>query len=243
MGLRKVKTDDENRRIQRAHDIEAQKQLKQIHLAKLMFSPNQDSSKVTGPTMSNTDKLKSGSNLSMKQSQTEYNHLNATIAKTRKISPEDAVISMEKEYESPDLLAKQKRYQSHAVIQDVNNSDEEKSSTEIQNQNKTANNYRRNLKNKRTRYNPMRDPNFNLNSPEFINQDRRNSGFTKSQLQEFDNILQVRFQENSPSPEVLDETDIGDANEIPSYAEESLVEREQKVFYRKRYHPGKNSQT
>ena len=145
-----------------------------------MFYTTQDFSKVTGPTLSNTDKKKSGSNLSIKLSTSEYNNLNATIAKTRKGTPDDAMLSMEKEYESPDLLAKQKRYQSHAVIQDVNNSDEEKSSTEIQAQNKTANNFRGNAKNKKTRYNPMRDPNFDMNNPEFINPDRRNSGFTKS---------------------------------------------------------------
>jgi hypothetical protein len=79
------------------------------------------------------------------------------------------------------------------VIQDVNNSDEEKSSTEVKKQNKTGYDGRNQAKKKkRTRYNPARDPNFDKNAPEYINLDRRNSAFTKSELQKFDKQMLVR---------------------------------------------------
>lgn len=114
----------------------------------------------------------------------------------------------------PCMRAKQRQYQSHAVIQDVNNSDEEKSSTELQGQNKTVNRVKKkNSKKKRQRYNPARDPNFDLNSPEFINPDRRNSAFTKSELMTFNNQLHSRPRKgSSPSPEVIDESDTGNAD-------------------------------
>ena len=45
---------------------------------------------------------------------------------------------------------------------------------------------------KRTRYNPMRDPGFDLNAPEFVNHDRRNSAFSKSELQHFDQAMRMK---------------------------------------------------
>ena len=39
---------------------------------------------------------------------------------------------------------------------------------------------------KKTRYNPARDPDFDLDAPEYINPDRRNSIFSASELQRFD---------------------------------------------------------
>lgn len=210
---------------------------------------------MTGPT-SNTEMQKYGSSTLTKQSASEYQLLNMTLSKQKKNSPEDF---KPVEYLNPQIFetgadsasylkAKQRQYQSQAVIEDVNNSDEEKSSTEVKKQNKTHYEARNQKKKKRrTRYNPARDPHFDMNSPEYINFDRRNSAFTKSELQKFDKQMTIRGlhdKDGTPSPEVMDESDTGNVTEIHQSVRNrnTVLDREEKVKQTNlRYHPGKKA--